>query len=287
MTGFGRAENNSDGLGVVIEIKSLNGKQLELNLKIPPALKSFEFDIRNLLSTGLGRGSVECNITIRQNGATKSLGLNTEIIRSYYKTLLQIGNELQADMSQIMAAILRMPEVVQPTADVLNEEGWLLVQKTLAEAISNLNIHRSQEGEVLQVELENRINTISEKQKMIEGAAPLRQIRIKEGIQKKLEDALGNTSIDQNRLEQELIFYIEKIDITEEMLRLGNHCDYFFSVLHSDDEAKGKKLGFVLQEIGREINTTGAKAYDADIQKHVVVMKDELEKVKEQILNVL
>jgi uncharacterized protein (TIGR00255 family) len=287
MTGFGRAENTVGNLGVLVEIKSLNGKQLELNLKIPPLLKSYEFEIRNLLSASLGRGSVDCNITLRQNGSSKPVGLNTDLIKTYYNTLLPLSAELEADMSQVLAAILRLPEVVQPITDVLDEEGWQLVQQTLGEALANLNQHRSQEGAVLQAELETRIGHIGVAQKLIEAAAPERQVKIKEGIRKKLEEALGKDQLDVNRLEQELIFYVEKIDITEEMLRLGNHCDYFFTVLHSTDEAKGKKLGFVLQEIGREINTTGAKAYDAEIQKHVVLMKDELEKVKEQVLNVL
>jgi uncharacterized protein (TIGR00255 family) len=215
------------------------------------------------------------------------VGLNTDLIKTYYNTLLPLSAELEADMSQVLAAILRLPEVVQPITDVLDEEGWQLVQQTLGEALANLNQHRSQEGAVLQAELESRIGHIGAAQKLIETLAPERQVKIKEGIRKKLEEALGKDQLDVNRLEQELIFYVEKIDITEEMLRLGNHCDYFFTVLHSADEAKGKKLGFVLQEIGREINTTGAKAYDAEIQKHVVLMKDELEKVKEQVLNVL
>ncbi|TAD86767.1 MAG: YicC family protein [Bacteroidetes bacterium] len=287
MTGFGRAENTVGSLGVLVEIKSLNGKQLELNLRIPPLLKSYEFDIRNLLSANLGRGSVDCNITLRQNGASKPVGLNTDLIKSYYHTLLPLGAELNADMGQILAAILRLPEVVQPITDVLDADGWQLVLQTLTEALANLNQHRSQEGAVLQAELETRIGHIAAAQKLIEALAPERQIKIKEGIRKKLEEVLGKDQLDQSRLEQELIFYVEKIDITEEMLRLGNHCDYFFTVLRSADEAKGKKLGFVLQEIGREINTTGAKAYDAEIQKHVVLMKDELEKVKEQVLNVL
>jgi uncharacterized protein (TIGR00255 family) len=287
MTGFGRAERALGSLSVLVEIKSLNGKQLEINLKIPPLLKSYEFDLRSLLSTHLGRGSVECAITVRQNGTSKPVGLNAELIKSYYRALVPIADELQADTNQVLAAILRLPEVVQATTEVIDAEGWQLVQQTTAAALASLNEHRKSEGAALQTDIETRIATIAHTKSKIEALAPARQQKVKEGIGKKLMEALGSDGIDHNRLEQELILYVEKMDITEEMLRLGTHCDYFMSILCSTDDAKGKKLGFVLQEIGREINTTGAKAYDADIQRHVVLMKDELEKVKEQVLNLL
>jgi uncharacterized protein (TIGR00255 family) len=287
MTGFGRAEKAAGTLSVLVEIKSLNGKQLELNLKLPPLLKPYEFDVRTQVAENVVRGSVECTITVKQNGATRPAALNLELIKAYYQSLQVLSNDLQLDTSQVLGALLKLPEVVLPVTDIVDPEGWRLVKETLQEAINNLIYHRTEEGRVLQGDMEERIKKIELHQQAVAALAPLRQVKTKENIQKKLEENLGKENYDANRLEQEIIFYIEKMDITEEMVRLRNHCDYFFAILQEDDITKGKKLGFVLQEIGREINTTGAKAYDSDIQKHVVLMKDELEKAKEQVLNVL
>lgn len=287
MTGFGRAEKAGGTLAVLVEVKSLNGKQFDLNLKLPPLLKPYEFDVRNQVSEKVMRGSVECTITVKQNGATKPAILNIELIKSYYQSLVQLNDELQLDTSQVLGALLKLPEVVLPVTEVVDEMGWQLVKDTLNEAISNLNYHRAEEGKVLQTDLEQRIRLIEQNQSEVAKLAPLRQLKVKENIQKKVEENLSKESYDKNRLEQEIIYYIEKMDISEELVRLRNHCDYFFSILQEGDIAKGKKLGFVLQEIGREINTTGAKAYDAEMQKFVVLMKDELEKAKEQVLNVL
>jgi uncharacterized protein (TIGR00255 family) len=287
MTGFGRAEKNGGTLAVLVEIKSLNGKQLDLNLKLPPLLKSYEFDVRTQVATYISRGSVECTITVKQNGSSRPGSLNTELIKSYYNSLQQLSQELHLDTSQVLGALLKLPEVVLPVTDVIDDEGWKLVRETLQEAITNLNYHRTEEGKILQADLEQRIRQIERHQTAVAALAPLRQIKVKESIQKKIEESLAKENYDPNRLEQEIIFYIEKMDISEELVRLKNHCEYFFSILAEDDLAKGKKLGFVLQEIGREINTTGAKAYDSEMQKLVVLMKDELEKAKEQILNIL
>jgi uncharacterized protein (TIGR00255 family) len=174
-----------------------------------------------------------------------------------------------------------------PVTEVVDDAGWALVRETLNGAIADLNTHRREEGRALQADMEDRIRLIEKHQASVIELAPQRQVKTKENIQKRLEESLGKENFDANRLEQEIIFYIEKMDISEELVRLRNHCDYFFSILNENDISKGKKLGFVLQEIGREINTTGAKAYDSDIQKFVVLMKDELEKAKEQVLNVL
>ena len=287
MTGFGRAELSSGDRTVLIEMKSLNGKQLELNLRFPSQLKPYEFDIRAAIAAQLQRGSVECNITVKQNGASKPVSINTDVAKAYYQTIAGLSAELNLDTTQVLSALLKLPEVVTPATEVIDEAGWELVSKTLHAALADLNTHRGEEGSVLLHDLTSRITNIQTQQDVIAGLAPKRQQRIKDGLKKILEDSLGKEGYDPNRLEQELIFYIEKIDISEEQVRLKNHCDYFFSILNEDEVAKGKKLGFVLQEIGREINTTGAKAYDAEIQKSVVLMKDELEKAKEQVLNVL
>ncbi len=287
MTGFGRAEQTQGERTVLVEIKSLNGKQLDMNLKMPSMLKAYEFDIRSAISTVLLRGSVDCFITVKQNGASRPVSINTDVAKAYYKTITSLTDDLKLDPANILQALLDLPEVVTQATDVIDDAGWELVKTTLQQALSDLNQHRLEEGSVTEKDLKERINNILIQQVAVDKLAPERQIKMKDGIRKMLEENVGKENYDANRLEQELIYYIEKIDITEERVRLINHCDYFFQILKEGEDAKGKKLGFVLQEVGREINTTGSKAYDATIQKCVVLMKDELEKAKEQVLNVL
>jgi uncharacterized protein (TIGR00255 family) len=287
MTGFGRSEQTIGDRNVLVEIKSLNGKQLETNLKMPSLLKTYEFDIRNAISEGLQRGSVDCFITVKQNGASKPVRINTDVAKAYYQTIAELSADLKLDTSQVLSALLKLPEVVTPATDVIDDEGWALVKNTLQDAINNLNNHRAEEGSVLEKELQDRIKNIQIQQAEVSKLEPGRLVKKKEGIKKLLEEYVGKENYDGNRLEQELIYFIEKIDITEEQVRLTNHCEYFYAMLAEADAAKGKKLGFLLQEIGREINTMGSKAYDANIQKYVVLMKDELEKAKEQVLNIL
>jgi uncharacterized protein (TIGR00255 family) len=183
--------------------------------------------------------------------------------------------------------LVKLPEVITPTADTLSNKEWTDFEKVLNAAIDDLNMHRIEEGKSLEEDLLLRIDNILKQQEDILKLEPVRQQKIRDGLTKLLEENVGKENYDSNRLEQEMIYYIEKIDISEEQVRLKNHCDYFKAIMCEGEESKGKKLSFILQEIGREINTTGAKAYDATIQKCVVVMKDELEKAKEQILNVL
>jgi uncharacterized protein (TIGR00255 family) len=287
MTGFGRAESAVGDKIFLVEIKSLNGKQFEILLKLPGLLKPYEFEIRNQLSAKLIRGSIDCSITLKQNGGAKPVTINTELAKSYYKPLAELAGSLQLDTSSILSSLLKLPDVVTPSTEVLNESDWEGFKHVLFTAVSNIDEHRRNEGSVLEKDLRLRIDNILQQQQKVIELEPLRQQKIREGLVKLLEENVGKDKFDGNRLEQELIYYIEKIDITEEQVRLKNHCDYFKSMLEEPDEAKGKKLSFVLQEIGREINTTGAKAYDASIQKCVVLMKDELEKAKEQVLNVL
>jgi len=287
MTGFGRAEQTVGDKTYLVEIKALNGKQFELQLKLPPLLKPFEFDIRNTIQDSLVRGSVDCYITIKQNGTSKPVIINTELIKSYYIQLEQLGKELNIDTNNVLSSILRLPEVVSPSNEIINEDDFKEFNKVLISALTELNNHRLEEGKSLEKDLNNRISKIKEQEEAIIVFEPNRKVRIKEEINKLLANNVGKENIDNNRMEQELIYYMEKIDIHEEQIRLRQHCEYFSDIIHNDSVSKGKKLSFLLQEIGREINTTGSKAYDVDIQKCVVVMKDELEKAKEQILNVL
>ncbi|MEP6712123.1 MAG: YicC/YloC family endoribonuclease [Ferruginibacter sp.] len=287
MTGFGRAEQTVGEKTFLVEVKALNGKQFELQLKLPPLLKPYEFDIRNMLQENLLRGTIDCYVNIKQNGTTKPVTINTELIKAYYIQIKELAGELDIDTNSVLSALLRLPEVVSPTNDVLNENDFAAFSIVLQAAIKELNEHRIEEGNSLEKDLLTRIENIKEQEESILALEPNRKKRIQDEINHLLEEHVGKENIDNNRMEQELIYYMEKIDIHEEQIRLRQHCEYFDEIMNGPEEGKGKKLSFILQEIGREINTTGSKAYDADIQKCVVKMKDELEKAKEQVLNVL
>jgi uncharacterized protein (TIGR00255 family) len=286
MTGFGRAEQAIGEKVFLVEVKSLNGKQFDLRITIPPLLKPFEFDIRNILQERLVRGSVECIIYIKQNGSAQPVTINKELARAYYQPIAELSHELNLNPGDILSALLKLPEVITPSNIVLTDEDWKGFEQVLISAIDQLKEHRVDEGKALEEELSLRIENILANAEKIVVLEPQRK-RIKDGLVKILEDSVGKDNYDSNRLEQELIFYIEKMDITEEQVRLKNHCNYFKSILNTAEDGKGKKLAFIMQEIGREINTTGSKAYDSEMQKSVVLMKDELEKAKEQVLNVL
>jgi uncharacterized protein (TIGR00255 family) len=287
MTGFGKAEQTVNDKTFLVEVKALNGKQFELQLKLPALLRPYEFEIRNILQEHLLRGTIDCFINIKQNGTSKPVNINTDLIKAYYKQIDELAKDLSIDTNSVLSALLRLPEVVTPATDVLDENDFTEFKKVLISALTQLNQHRTDEGAILEKDLVKRIDNIKEQEEAILILEPNRKIRIVDEINQLLEKNVGKENIDNNRMEQELIYYMEKIDIHEEQIRLRQHCEYFKSILQEAEEGKGKKLSFILQEIGREINTTGSKAYDADIQKCVVKMKDELEKAKEQVLNAL
>jgi uncharacterized protein (TIGR00255 family) len=287
MTGYGRAESNFNEKTFIVEVKSLNGKQFDLRLNIPSPLKPYEVEIRNKLNETILRGSVECTIQIKSNGVTKPISINKELAKSYYQPIMELADELGITKENILSTLLKMPDVVASTNEVFTEEEWKVLAGVLQQAIDLLMKHRAEEGKSIEKDLLERVAAISEQQVVIEKIEPIRRAKVKENLIKQLEQHIGADKYDANRLEQELIYYIEKIDISEERVRLTNHCAYFNSILQEKDPSKGKKLSFILQEMGREINTTGSKANDVDIQKAVILMKDELEKAKEQILNVL
>jgi uncharacterized protein (TIGR00255 family) len=240
-----------------------------------------------MLSEKLIRGSIECIITLKQNGAARPVSINTELAKAYYQPLKELSDSLGLDPTHILSSLLKLPEVVSPSTDMFSVSEWEDFKHVLDAALIEIDKHRLDEGAALEKELALRIRNIEEQHEEVIKLDPLRKQKIRDNITKLLEENVGAEKTDHNRMEQELIYYIEKIDITEEQVRLKNHCAYFMTLLNDNDTAKGKKLSFVLQEIGREINTTGSKAYDAGIQKWVVMMKDELEKMKEQVLNVL
>lgn len=287
MTGFGRAEITRGETTIVVEIKSLNGKQFEVNLKISPLLKPYEFDIRNQLQQTLVRGTLDASVNIRQNGANRPVVINTDLAKFYHQSITTLADELKLPKEDMLNVLMKLPEVVSPANEQISEEEWQEVEKALQQAISDLDAHRLDEGQVLATDLLTRIENIENYTIKVRELDPQRKDRVRTRLESLLAEYVGKENIDENRLEQELIFYLEKLDISEELVRLENHCRYFKEILKEAEPSKGKKLGFVLQEVGREINTTGSKANDANIQQWVVLMKDELEKAKEQVLNVL
>ena len=287
MTGYGRSEATFKDKTYLVEVKSLNGKQFDLRLNIPSLLKPYEVEIRNKLNESLFRGSVECTISIKSNGVAKPVSINKELAKSYYQPIIELANELGIEKENILSTLLKLPDVVFSSNEVLTDEEWKSLTDLIQQAITHLIKHRQEEGKSIEKDLLERVAAIEIQQAQIEKFEPNRRTKIKDGLVKLLEQYVGTDKYDNNRLEQELIYYIEKIDISEERVRLNNHCAYFKTVIKESEPAKGKKLSFILQEMGREINTTGSKANDVDIQKAVILMKDELEKAKEQILNVL
>ena len=288
MTGFGRAEGNVNNRQIVVEIKSLNGKQFEMAAKqLPPVLRSYELDLRNMLAAKLMRGTIDFNIAIKQDGASRPMLINTDLAKYYYQGMKQIAHDLGIMEESILSTLMRMPEVIVADQDVLPEEEWEEVMQVIRQAADQLMQHRYDEGATLQKDLLERINNIMALLEKLLPLEPQRAEKIKTKLDQSLKTMVGAENVDANRFEQEIIYYLERIDFSEEKIRLKQQCDYFIEAAAGAEFTKGKKLGFILQEIGREINTLGSKANHADIQKIVIEMKDELEKAKEQILNVL
>ncbi|MCF8448673.1 MAG: YicC family protein [Taibaiella sp.] len=287
MTGFGRAEENINNRQVVVEMKALNGKQFDLNTKLPPILRSWELDIRSMLANLLMRGTIDLTITVKQEGASKPMVVNTDLAVFYYNAMKQIAQQTGVPEDNVLSTLMRMPEVVGPDQDMLPDEEWELVKTVIVKAAEDLMLHRQHEGEALLRDITLRINNIDQLHDKILPLEPERIERIRTRIAQWLEDMTIKEKIDPNRFEQEMIYYLERMDFSEEKTRLRQHCEYFNNTVKENDNAIGRKLNFILQEIGREINTLGSKANHAEIQQIVINMKDELEKAKEQILNIL
>lgn len=287
MTGFGLASTDYGSVKFSVEIKSLNSKFLELGLKIPRAFSDKELYLRNLCNKEIERGKVSMAITVeRSEEAQKGASINETLLKKYYTQLVELNKSLGANIDNLLPSVLALPEVITYTEEEASESEWEILEATFHKALKNFGQFREDEGKVLKADLELRIKNILGFFAEVETLAPQRIPHIKTRLTQFLEDTVGKVNYDQNRFEQELIYYIDKLDITEEQTRLKSHCDYFITTL-KDKDANGKKLGFISQEIGREINTMGAKANDAQIQQLVVGMKEELEKIKEQLLNVL
>ncbi len=287
MTGYGIASFDTGNTKYTVEIKSLNSKFLELSLRLPKVFSEKEFQLRNDCSRQIERGKVNLSINTEQaNSKVKAAGIDADLLKHYLSQLQQVSNELGQPADNLLQLALGLPEVVKYDEETVSDEEWKIVEDTFKQAMAAFQQFRMDEGDTLEKDIKYRIGVILENLKLVEVEEPKRIPVIRERLNQFLGEAVGREAIDQNRFEQELIYYIDKLDITEEKIRLKTHCDYFLETLRNAD-ANGKKLGFISQEIGREINTLGSKDNDANIQKLVVGMKEELEKIKEQLLNVL
>ncbi|WP_333819116.1 YicC/YloC family endoribonuclease [Ohtaekwangia sp.] len=288
MTGFGQSAYDDGRLQISVEIKSLNSKFLDLNLRLPKLFSEREIEVRNLISEKLERGKVQIAIEYQRYGDESMKQIyNEALFVSYYQQLKKLADRVVAPHDQLFQLALTSPDVIQSNLrEDSNEEEWEQIKKAVVDAIQKCDQFRKAEGSVLEKMLKECCGVIGEQLKKIEDLDPKRVQRIRERLKGNIVSFFGEEGYDTNRLEQEIIFYIEKLDINEEKVRLRSHLNYFMQIL-AEQQSNGKKLGFISQEIGREINTIGSKANDADIQKHVVVMKEELEKIKEQLNNVL
>ncbi|HEX7583214.1 MAG TPA: YicC/YloC family endoribonuclease [Prolixibacteraceae bacterium] len=287
MTGFGKAEFEVGNKKITLEIKSLNSKQLDINTRIPAIYREKDLEIRKLISEMLIRGKVDFAIYLDNLGTESTSRINAAIIKDYFKQLKAIHKELGFEVNEtIIQSIMRLPETVKMVYDELDETEWLIVRENLVKTLEELNRFRDQEGLSLQVDIVNSIQNILDLLKQTEPFENQRMENVKAKIMDSLNELQLNGNIDKNRFEQELIYYMEKLDINEEKVRLTNHCSYFTETI-AEAEPSGRKLGFIAQEIGREINTLGSKANESNLQRIVVQMKDNLEKIKEQVLNVL
>ena len=287
MTGYGIASFDSGSTKYTVEIKSLNSKFLELSLRIPKSFSDKEFQLRNDCSKQIERGKVNLSINVEKADTTvNAAGIDKDLLKHYYAQLKAVSLDLNEPTHNLLQIALGLPEVVKYDEETVSEEEWKIVENTFKHALAAFQQFRLDEGKILEQDAKTRIGIILKNLQLVEIEEPKRVPVIRERLDQFLAEAVGREAIDQNRFEQELIYYIDKLDITEEKIRLRAHCDYFIETLKNDD-ANGKKLGFISQEIGREVNTLGSKANDANMQKLVVGMKEELEKIKEQLLNVL
>lgn len=288
MTGFGIASAENDSISVTVEVKSLNSKFLDLSLKLPKEYSDKDIEVRNLISNTLERGKVAFSVEVEQKGETKpKVTINREIVKQYFQDLKETAAYIGAQEVDLFKIALTLPKAIDSEQDnEINVEEWQFILKVMEQAIKKCQEFRESEGKNLEQKFQDYIENINSRLKKIEDQDPLRIKNIRERIQKSFQEYGLGEQVDNNRFEQELIYYLEKLDISEEKVRLQNHLDYFLETMASKD-ANGKKLGFISQEVGREINTIGSKVNDSSIQRLVVEMKDELEKIKEQVLNIL
>ena len=286
MTGYGKAEGIVGSKKISVEVRSLNGKFLDCSLRVPGLYRQKEMIVRSKAAKEVVRGKVDISISYESLEGEQNFFINKELVKNYYKDLSEIFSEINISEENIMSTLMKMPEVMRSEKQQLSQDEWSGIEKLMDGAFSSFNSFRLDEGKVLQEEVGGRVHEIASLLKQVEPFEGERIETIKTRIKKNIDEIVSKDGFDQNRFEKELIFYMERYDITEEKVRLKAHCEHFIKTMN-EEEAQGKKLGFISQEIGREINTLGSKANHAEMQKIVVQMKDELEKIKEQTLNIL
>jgi len=286
MTGYGKAEGVVENKKISVEVRSLNGKFLDCSLRVPGLYRQKEMLVRSKAAKEVVRGKVDISISYESLEGEQNFFINTGLLKNYYNGLSEVSKELNISEENVLGTLMKMPEVMRSEKQKLSEGEWIGIEKLIDEALVSFNSFRLAEGDVLQKEVEGRINEITSLLVQVEPFESERIETIKTRIRKNIDEIVSKDGFDKNRFEQELIFYMERFDITEEKVRLKAHCEHFIKTMN-DEQAQGKKLGFISQEIGREINTLGSKANHAEMQKIVVQMKDELEKIKEQALNIM
>jgi len=286
MTGFGKAEGVIRNRKYSVEIRSLNSKQFDLNIRMPSVFREKEMGLRKLLRESVIRGKCDFFLSYEQDPSEAKHEINAKLVQTYITQLEALAEDSGLKGENLLGMAIRMPDALQSPQEQLDDDVWSGIEKLLTNALDAFNAFRETEGAATLEDFNNRIKTIRDASINLDPLLDDRLARIKTRIKTNLSEAIDRSKIDENRFEQEVIFYIEKTDVSEERSRLTAHCDHFDEIL-ADGIGQGKKLGFIAQEIGREINTLGSKANDADIQRLVVQMKDELEKIKEQVLNVL
>lgn len=287
MTGYGRASGHFGEKTISVEVRTLNSKITDLKLRFPADYKEKEIELRKMVIDHAERGKLDVVIEVQNADGAAAVSLNEPLFRGYFRELSRLAADLDLPKGDMLQAILRIPNVVASASGELDEEEWAVIADTVTRCLSQLRDFRRQEGRVLEADLRLRIANIL---LFLSEVSPVEQdrfTRMRERLRTNMEDIFGKEKLDSNRFEQEILYYLEKMDITEEKVRLEQHCKYFLEQLDTAKTSPGRTLNFISQEIGREINTLGAKAYDADIQKLVVHMKDELEKIKEQLANII
>lgn len=285
MTGYGRVTHPFNDKTINVEIRSLNSKYTDIRAKIPQNYREKEHDLRKIITDKAYRGKIEITIEVESASGDEDYGLNEALFRKYHSELSRLSKELNIPDGDMLQAILRLPSVVTTAADSIDEEEWAEVSKAVAAALKKFTAFRTAEGEAMKGDLELRVNNIMVLLSKLDPEEEERVTKLRQRMRQSLEEHMGKDKVDDSRFEQEILFYLEKIDINEEKVRLEQHCKYFLEELQKQQPLKGRKLSFISQEMGREINTMGAKAYSSNIQKLVVEMKDELEKIKEQVAN--
>jgi uncharacterized protein (TIGR00255 family) len=287
MTGYGRVVEEFDAYTVVIEIRSLNSKFSDVKVKLPQMFREKELDIRKLISDKLQRGKIDVLIEIQASHGDDDVQINRTLFKKYLKELKDVCADLNYEPADLVSAVMRLPNVVMTNLETVTEEEWEQLLKVLNVTLERVTQFRQDEGQVLKTDFELRITDIANGLEQIPAFEVERLDKLRERLRQNLEASNAKDAVDESRFEQEVLYYLEKIDITEEKVRLKQHCIYFLKELNAIKESKGKKLNFICQEIGREINTIGSKANSSDIQRVVVQMKDDLEKIKEQLANIL